>query len=84
MISLFTGYGYQVCIVEDLENIDEILAGALDWALDEIKEIQRRARTGDPVSKPRWPMIVLRTPKVGISNLTGVSVVLTAKGLDGT
>lgn len=60
---LFSGYGYQVCIVETLEDIDAELHSALFWALAEIKKIQGAARSGHPVSKPRWPMIVLRTPK---------------------
>jgi xylulose-5-phosphate/fructose-6-phosphate phosphoketolase len=60
---LFSGYGYQPCFVEDLENIDADLNAALNWAVTEIQSIQRAARTGHPITKPRWPMIVLRTPK---------------------
>ncbi|KAK3367716.1 D-xylulose 5-phosphate/D-fructose 6-phosphate phosphoketolase [Podospora didyma] len=63
IVCLFSGYGYQVRIVEDLENIDDDLQGALEWALAEIKKIQKAARSGEPIAKPRWPMIVLRTPK---------------------
>ena len=65
IVSLFSGYGYQVCIVSDLEQIDDEFAAAMNWALDEIQRIQGAARSGNPISKPRWPMIVLRTPKVG-------------------
>ncbi|KAL2755420.1 hypothetical protein ACRALDRAFT_2041792 [Sodiomyces alcalophilus JCM 7366] len=61
--SLFTGYGYQVCIVDDLPNINHRLFDALEWALVEIRKIQTAARSGNPILKPRWPMIVLRTPK---------------------
>jgi xylulose-5-phosphate/fructose-6-phosphate phosphoketolase len=61
---LFSGYGYQVRIVEDLENIDDQLQNALEWAVSEIKRIQKAARSGKPIEKPRWPMLVLRTPKV--------------------
>ena len=39
------------------------MAAALDEALDEIAEIQRRAREDGDRERPRWPMIVLRTPK---------------------
>ena len=39
------------------------MAAALDGALDEIAAIQRRARGGGRPERPRWPMIVLRTPK---------------------
>ncbi|EEY16637.1 xylulose-5-phosphate phosphoketolase [Verticillium alfalfae VaMs.102] len=63
IVSLFSGYGYQVCIVQDLANINEDLANALEWALSEIKKIQKAARFGEPISKPRWPMLVMRTPK---------------------
>ncbi|KAF5521402.1 putative phosphoketolase [Colletotrichum aenigma] len=63
IVALFTGYGYQVCIVDDLEDIDTDLSGALEWAVTEIKKIQKAARSGQPIVKPRWPMIALRTPK---------------------
>ena len=62
--ALFTGYGYQVRIVEDLEHIDEDLATSMDWALGEIQKIQTAARSGNPIVKPRWPVLILRTPKV--------------------
>lgn len=61
---LFSGYGYQVRIVEDLENINDDLHSSLEWALAEVKKIQKAARSGEAIVKPRWPMIVLRTPKV--------------------
>lgn len=61
--ALFAGYGYQPCIVETLDNIDAELSGALNWAVSEIKCIQKEARAGRSIVKPRWPMIVLRTPK---------------------
>ncbi|KAH6898197.1 XFP N-terminal domain-containing protein, partial [Thelonectria olida] len=63
LVALFTGYGYQVAIVEALDDIDVELASALEWAVGEIKSIQHAARKGDPIVKPRWPMIVLKTPK---------------------
>lgn len=58
-----SGYGYQVCIVDDLSNIHRDLAGAMEWALGEISRIQHAARSGNPIVKPRWPMLILRTPK---------------------
>jgi hypothetical protein len=58
------GYGYQVCIVEDLHNLDNELFAALQWATQEIRKIQGAARSGQPLVKPRWPVIILRTPKV--------------------
>jgi xylulose-5-phosphate/fructose-6-phosphate phosphoketolase len=60
------GYGYQVCIVEDLDNLDDELSAVLQWAIREIRKIQGAARSGQPLVKPRWPLIVLRTPKVGL------------------
>ncbi|KAF5366987.1 hypothetical protein D9758_003947 [Tetrapyrgos nigripes] len=61
--ALFTGYGYQPRIVEDLDNIDNDLAASMEWALSEIKKIQNAARSGNPIVKPRWPVLILRTPK---------------------
>lgn len=63
IVCLFSGYGYQVCIVDDMDNIHDDLQNAMEWALVEIKHIQRAARSGKPMVKPRWPMLVLRTPK---------------------
>jgi xylulose-5-phosphate/fructose-6-phosphate phosphoketolase len=60
---LFSGYGYQPCFVDDLADIDTNLSAALSWAVSEIQRIQSAARSGNPITKPRWPMIVLRTPK---------------------
>ncbi|KAI5117651.1 hypothetical protein M0805_001306 [Coniferiporia weirii] len=63
MCSLFSGYGYQVRFVEDLENIDQDMSASLEWALVEIIKIQKAARSGQPIIKPRWPVLILRTPK---------------------
>ncbi|KAK9895905.1 D-xylulose 5-phosphate/D-fructose 6-phosphate phosphoketolase [Cystobasidium minutum MCA 4210] len=73
LTTLFTGYGYQCAIVDygDLANeTDEAdrnmqinLAATMNWAYDEIRKIQSAARSGNPITKPRWPMIVLRSPK---------------------
>ncbi|KXX78344.1 putative phosphoketolase [Madurella mycetomatis] len=63
IVCLFSGYGYQVCIVDDMDNIHDDLQNAMEWALAEIKNIQHVARSGKPMVKPRWPMLVLRTPK---------------------
>jgi xylulose-5-phosphate/fructose-6-phosphate phosphoketolase len=64
LISLFTGYGYQVRIVQDLNDIDTDLHRSMIWAVDEIHKIQQAARSGKPILKPRWPLLILRTPKV--------------------
>jgi xylulose-5-phosphate/fructose-6-phosphate phosphoketolase len=63
MAALFTGYGYQPRIVDDLEDIDADLSNSFEWALSEIKRIQSAARSGKPIMKPRWPVLIMRTPK---------------------
>ncbi|KAL8348980.1 hypothetical protein RB601_002138 [Gaeumannomyces tritici] len=63
IICLFTGYGYQVRIVSDLNSINNDLHTAMEWCVSEIRGIQSQARRGAGSVKPRWPMIVLRTPK---------------------
>ncbi|EHY55943.1 putative phosphoketolase [Exophiala dermatitidis] len=60
---LFSGYGYQPCLVDDIQDIDRELSMALSWALETIREIQLAARSGDKSFKPRWPMIILRIPR---------------------
>ncbi|TVY81580.1 putative phosphoketolase, partial [Lachnellula suecica] len=63
LVTLFTGYGYQCRFVEDLEDIDRDIATSMQWALDEIRKIQKAARSGKPIMKPRWPVLIMRTPK---------------------
>ncbi|MCZ7438891.1 phosphoketolase family protein [Micromonospora sp. WMMC241] len=65
LLDLMRGYGYQPYVVEgdDPTAVHQLLAATLDRAVDEITGIQRRARSGGDVERPRWPMIVLRTPK---------------------
>ena len=60
---LFTGYGYMPRFVEDLENIDSDMRASLEWAYQLIREIQNAARRGTPITKPRWPVLILRSPK---------------------
>ncbi len=60
---LFTGYGYQPRFVEDLDKIDADMSASVSWALCEIKAIQSAARSGHPIFKPQWPVLILRTPK---------------------
>nr|WP_274638358.1 phosphoketolase family protein [Microbacterium bovistercoris] len=61
---LLRGYGHTPFYVEgdDPARMHQDFARALDACLDEIHEIKRRARAGD-TGRPRWPMIVLRSPK---------------------
>jgi xylulose-5-phosphate/fructose-6-phosphate phosphoketolase len=62
---LFVGYGYTPHFVEgsDPEVVHQTMAATLDAVIDDIKAIQRRARAAGVTERPRWPMIVLRTPK---------------------
>ena len=63
MAALFTGYGYQPRVVDDLDDIDADLNNSMQWAIDEIHKIQKAARSGNPIMKPRWPVLIMRTPK---------------------
>ncbi|KAJ6018860.1 hypothetical protein N7499_009958 [Penicillium canescens] len=63
LVALFSGYGYQVRFVEDINDIDTDLYCSMVWAIKEIHKIQKAARSGKPILKPRWPMLILRTPK---------------------
>jgi xylulose-5-phosphate/fructose-6-phosphate phosphoketolase len=63
--ALFRGYGYTPHFVEgdDPAAMHATMARTLDAAIGDIREIQRRAREDGAAERPRWPMIVLRTPK---------------------
>jgi xylulose-5-phosphate/fructose-6-phosphate phosphoketolase len=62
---LMIGYGYEPYFVtgDDPAVVHQQLAATLDTVLDSIREIQADARSGKRTGRPRWPMIVLRTPK---------------------
>jgi len=72
LLDLFTGYGYQVVFVEG-NDLDASIYGAMDWAYHEIRRIQQAARSGNPISKPRWPVLLMRSLKGwgGIKELDG-------------
>src|SRR2546421_2079782 len=63
--SLLEGYGHRPIVVsgDEPEAVHQALAAALDDALADIREIQRAAREDGKRERPRWPAIVLRTPK---------------------
>ena len=68
LTELMRGYGYEPHFVEgdDPAVVHQSLAGTLDTILARIREIQRAARVHgaqNPPERPRWPMIVFRTPK---------------------
>src|SRR5262245_41213332 len=61
---LFRGYGYTPHFVEgdDPKEMHQLMAATLDTVIGEIRDTKAKARQG-AVERPRWPMIVLRTPK---------------------
>jgi xylulose-5-phosphate/fructose-6-phosphate phosphoketolase len=65
LTDLMRGYGYEPHFVEgdQPELVHQQLAGTLDTILAEIRAIQHAARNGGANERPRWPMIVFRTPK---------------------
>ncbi|GAB4353908.1 MAG: phosphoketolase family protein [Immundisolibacter sp.] len=65
LASLLRGYGYEPLFVEghEPEAMHHQMAQTLDYAIGRIKAIQRRARVDGVRELPRWPTIVLRTPK---------------------
>jgi xylulose-5-phosphate/fructose-6-phosphate phosphoketolase len=62
---LFVGYGHKPYFVEgsEPEQMHQLMAETLDTIIGEIKTIQSGAREKRNAQRPRWPMIVLRTPK---------------------
>ncbi len=63
--ALMRGYGHTPYVVSgsDPEEMHQAFAATLDHCLDEICDIQQGARSGRSSVRPRWPMIVLRSPK---------------------
>ena len=63
--ALFAGYGYTPYFVEgsDPALMHQKMAGALEAAIAEIRAAQHVARHTNDAARPRWPMIVLRSPK---------------------
>ncbi|RRQ20686.1 phosphoketolase family protein [Thiohalobacter thiocyanaticus] len=65
LASLFTGYGYEPLFVEgcEPEPMHQAMAAAMDTAVERIREIQQQARGSGEHGRPRWPLIILRSPK---------------------
>ena len=63
--NLLIGFGHRPFFVEgdDPELMHQKMAAALDSIFAEIREIQRQARVHGKKHRPRWPMLVLRSPK---------------------
>ena len=62
---LMRGYGYTPLFVEGDEPFEmhQKMAATLDFAIAEIKRIQSNARNNGDTTRPRWPMVILNTPK---------------------
>jgi xylulose-5-phosphate/fructose-6-phosphate phosphoketolase len=63
--SLLRGYGWTPYFVEgsDHEGMHQAMAATTEHCVQEIKKIRQQARTSGVAERPRWPMIVLRSPK---------------------
>jgi xylulose-5-phosphate/fructose-6-phosphate phosphoketolase len=63
--ALMEGYGHRPYFVEgdDPTTVHQALAATLDAVIEQIRDIQRAAREDGVTERPRWPMIVLKTPK---------------------
>jgi xylulose-5-phosphate/fructose-6-phosphate phosphoketolase len=78
LVSMLRGFGYEPLVVagDEPASVHHQLARALDSALDQIAAIQHHARTTGDGFRPRWPAIIMRTPKgwTGPSTVDGVPV----------
>jgi len=65
LASLMRGYGHEPYFVEgdDPMEMHQRMAATMDTVVAEIRRIQAEARTHGFTTRPRWPMIVLRSPK---------------------
>jgi xylulose-5-phosphate/fructose-6-phosphate phosphoketolase len=63
--ALFVGYGYTPYFVEgsDPESMHQAMAATLEHCVLEIRKVQEEARRTGKAFRPRWPMIILRSPK---------------------
>jgi len=78
LTKLLEGYGHTVYRVEgnDPTTMHRQMAATLDTICDHIHDIQTAARVGGAVDRPRWPVLVLRSPKgwTGPAEVDGVPV----------
>jgi xylulose-5-phosphate/fructose-6-phosphate phosphoketolase len=63
--NLLSGYGWTPCFVEgsDHDSMHQAMAATVEHCVDKIQEVQKAARKTGRAGRPRWPMIVLRSPK---------------------
>ncbi len=78
LTNLLEGYGHAPIFVSGDEPaaVHQAMAAALDSSLEQIARIQREARSDSQSARPRWPMILLRTPKgwTGPKTVDGLAV----------
>jgi len=65
LVQLLTGCGWTPYFVEgsDHDSMHQAMAATLDACIAQIRHAQAEARSADRAARPRWPMIVLRSPK---------------------
>src|ERR1700729_4354753 len=72
------GCGWDPCFVEgdEPETMHQLMAAAVQEAIEDIRLIRKNARSNDSAMRPRWPMIVLRSPKgwTGPKEVNGLQV----------
>ncbi len=63
--NLLRGYGWKPYFVEghEVDSMHQAMAATVEHCIAEIREHQRKARKTGAATRPRWPMIVLRSPK---------------------
>src|SRR5690242_18490918 len=63
--NLFDGYGWTPYFVEgsDPDSMHQAMAGTVEHCISEIRKIREEGRKSGVAKRPRWPMIVMRTPK---------------------
>jgi xylulose-5-phosphate/fructose-6-phosphate phosphoketolase len=63
--ALFVGYGYTPYFVEgsDHDSMHQAMAATMEHCVLEIRKFQEKARQAGEAFRPRWPMIILRSPK---------------------
>ncbi len=73
--ALFVGYGWEPRFVEGGDLL-AAMGEAMDWAVTGIDRRQQEARAGQPGRPPRWPLLILRSPKgwTGVRSLDGKPV----------
>jgi xylulose-5-phosphate/fructose-6-phosphate phosphoketolase len=78
LTNLLRGYGHEPHFVEgsDPEPMHQLMADTFDAVIEQIRAIQKDARENVFTRRPRWPMIVLRSPKgwTGPKEVDGVAI----------